>query len=67
MTAIEILTDALQYYGIPALLVKDKLVEVINGYSIEVESNGIYKLYSDGNVVAPFDDLDELCRFILAE
>jgi hypothetical protein len=65
MTAIEILKDALQYYEIPVLEMKDNLIKVIKEYSIEVENNGLYKLYADGDVVAPFDDLDELCRFIL--
>jgi hypothetical protein len=32
---------------------------------VEVEPNGLYRLMSDGSVVAPFDDLDELSRFIL--
>jgi hypothetical protein len=31
---------------------------------IEIEANGIFKLRSEGLVIAPFADLDELCQFI---
>jgi hypothetical protein len=65
MDAKEILLDCLKYYEIPVLLVTGNHVNTIKGYSIEVETNGIYKLISDGSVVAPFDNLDELCTFIL--
>jgi len=65
MTSDEILLDALQYYNIPVLQVSSNMVMVIKNYSIEVEANGIYKLYDNGSVIAPFDDIDDLCRFIL--
>ena len=65
MTAQEVLLDALRYYEIAVSSKKDNIIKVIKNYSIEVEQNGIYKLYDEGNVIAPFDDIDELCRFIL--
>ena len=65
MTAQEILVDALTFYQIEIIGVKDNHVKVQNKFEIEVETNGLYKLYDDGYVVAPFDDINELCRFIL--
>ncbi len=65
MTAQEVLLDALGYYKIAVSSIHNNTIKVIKNYSIEVEQNGVYKLYDDGNVIAPFDDLDELCRFIL--
>lgn len=40
------------------------LVQIDGGYSIEVEKNDIYKLLHENQVVAPFNDLEELCEFI---
>ncbi len=65
MTQIEVLLNALRYYDIPVKLVSKNRVDVVKNYSIEVEVNGLYKLYDNGSVIAPFDDIDELCRFIL--
>jgi hypothetical protein len=65
MTTQETLVAGLKYYSIEIISVNNNKVTVGRGYSIEVETNGLYKLFSDGLVVAPFDDVDELCRFIL--
>lgn len=59
------LRRALVHYEIKVEDVTNWLVKLGNGYEIEVEANGLYKLMDQGQVVAPFDDLDELCRFIL--
>jgi hypothetical protein len=64
MTALEILLEAFKFYGIEILSVNGNRVKVLNNYEIEVEANGMYKLLDDGYVVAPFDDVNELCRFI---
>jgi hypothetical protein len=65
MTALEILLDALKFYEIEIISINGNRVKVQNKFEIEVESNGLYKLFDDGYVVAPFDDINELCRFIL--
>jgi hypothetical protein len=65
MDAKTILLGALDYYNIEILSSAGNTVWVGRGYAIEVEANGLYKLLSDGQVVAPFDEVDELCRFIL--
>lgn len=65
MTALEILLEALKFYEIEVASVNSNYVKVQNNYEIEVESDGLYKLSDDGYIVAPFDDINELCRFML--
>ena len=65
MTALQILLEALQFYEIEILAVNENHVKVQNNYEVEVEANGLYKLLDDGYIVAPFDDINELCRVIL--
>ncbi|HMQ45851.1 MAG TPA: hypothetical protein PKA00_02830 [Saprospiraceae bacterium] len=36
-------------------------------YVIEIEGNELFKLLQNGYVIAPFDDIDELCDFILMD
>ena len=64
MTALEILIGGLNFYEIEILFVEGNHVKLLHNYEIEVETNGMYKLLDDGYVVAPFDDINELCRFI---
>lgn len=66
MIAQENLLEALKGYQIEILSVEGNHVKVQNNYEIEVESNGLYKLLDDGYIVAPFNDLNDLCRFILS-
>jgi len=65
MTPLEILLDALAFYRIEILSVTGQHVKVQNNFEIEVEANGLYKLLDDGYIVAPFHDINELCRVIL--
>ena len=66
MIAQENLLEALKVYQIEILSVEGNHVKVQNNFEIEVESNGLYKLLDDGYIVAPFNDLNDLCRFILS-
>lgn len=65
MSQQEILLDCMSFYQIPVKEVRENHVYTIKAYEIEVESNGLFKLKQQDAVIAPFDDLDELCRFIL--
>jgi len=65
MSALEILLEALKFYEIKIVSVNGNFVKVDHNYEIEVEVNGLYKLSEDGYIVAPFNDINELCRFIL--
>ncbi|MCE2732805.1 MAG: hypothetical protein O9302_01730 [Cyclobacteriaceae bacterium] len=33
-------------------------------YCVEIESDSLYRLSQDGYVIAPYDNLDELCSMI---
>lgn len=65
MTPKEMLLDCLNYYAIPVTNESGTTIDIIKGYRIEIEVNGMYKLTDNGLVIAPFADLDELCRFIV--
>lgn len=66
MTPQEMLLDCLAYYEIQVNRVENNLIFTIKDYEIEVEKNGLYKLKQSGAVIAPFDNLDALCQFILS-
>jgi hypothetical protein len=57
---------ALDCYQIKVWQNEGQYITVSDGYQIEVESNGIFKLRSGKMVIAPFGDLDELCGFLEA-
>jgi hypothetical protein len=63
--AKQLLLGALAYYKIDVLHVDNQFISIIKDYRIEIEQNGIYKLIENGQVIAPFADIDELCQFIL--
>ncbi len=63
-TSKEQLLQAFQEQGIVILVDNGKFLELENEYSVEIEANGIYKLRSEGLVVAPFASVEELCQFI---
>lgn len=64
MTAIERLTTMMEVFGLPVLDQQENQIETQSGYIIEVEGSGLYRLIHLGDVIAPFDDLEELCLFI---
>ncbi|MCB9080591.1 MAG: hypothetical protein H6555_02655 [Lewinellaceae bacterium] len=59
------LLEALRLHNITVLADEGQAVSVIHDYRIEIEREALYKLWWRGEVVAPFNDLDELCQFIL--
>jgi hypothetical protein len=63
-TPREWLLFALQDFGIAVLVDHGQVLEVEKEYTIEVEQNGVFKLLWKGKVVAPFQDLAEMCHFI---
>ena len=66
MNTTAILIDALKYYNIDILNQNGNHFIIGKNYEIEVEPNGLYKLRCDGQVIAPFNDIDELCLFVLS-
>lgn len=65
--AVTRLLPALIYYDIEVVNRSEDTLELSGGYTVEVEGPTLYKLLSDGAVVAPFSDIDELCQFIKAD
>ena len=65
MTALETLLEALKVYEIEVIAIEGNRVKLQHNYEVEVEKNKLYKLIDDGYIVAPFSDLNELCRFVL--
>jgi hypothetical protein len=64
ITSKEQLLQTFKEQGIVVLTDNGKFLELENDYSVEIEANGIYKLRSEGLVVAPFASVEELCQFI---
>lgn len=60
----ELLLLVLRGMEIAVLSENGQFVKVENGYTIEVESKGLYKLLHKNQVVAPFADVVEMCGFI---
>ena len=63
-TSKEQLLQTFKEQGIVVLTDNGKFLELENDFSVEIEANGIYKLRSEGLVVAPFASVEELCQFI---
>ncbi|MEM7575429.1 MAG: hypothetical protein AAF433_21175 [Bacteroidota bacterium] len=55
---------ALDYYQIKILREEEKFLFLEKDYSVELEKGFLFKLYWKGTVVAPFNQLDELCQHI---
>ncbi|MGY6743239.1 MAG: hypothetical protein ACXIUQ_10925 [Cecembia sp.] len=64
MNGTESLLEMMKQFNLPVLTQHGKHIETQNGYVIEVEGPDLYKLIHLGDVIAPFDDLEELCGFI---
>jgi hypothetical protein len=63
----ELLLFVLNHYQIAVLNIEDNKVEVEGDFTIEIEGILLYKLLWKGLVIAPFDDLDNLCANINME
>jgi len=64
LTPEQHLLMALDYYRIPLQRKEEQFYYLPKGYVVEWEGGMRFKLIWDGEVVAPFTSLDELCQFI---
>lgn len=64
---MERLRQALQATGLSIVEQKGKCLMLDKSYTIEVEQEQLFKLLHDNQVVAPFDDIKELCEFIVLD
>lgn len=60
----EHLLMALSYYGIAIIADEGQTLRLEKEYEVEIERGFLFKLRWRGEVVAPFDDLNEMCSFI---
>lgn len=60
----EYLLFGLKHFEIDIEKQAGKYVHLPKDYVIEIEGPNLYKLMQDGAVIAPFDDVEELCLFI---
>ncbi len=60
----EFLLFALQHFGLKVERVEGKMINLGQAYQIEIEGKQLFKLIQAGQVVAPFDDVEDLCHFI---
>lgn len=63
-TPREWLLLALSDFGISIVADRGNTLDLEKEYSVEIEQNGVFRLTWRGKVVAPFQDLAELCHFI---
>ncbi|MEM6629230.1 MAG: hypothetical protein AAF694_06135 [Bacteroidota bacterium] len=54
----------LQHFQLTVQKVEENKVFLLYGYEIEIEGPSLYKLTQEGLVIAPFSDVEDLCRFI---
>jgi hypothetical protein len=60
----EFVLYALAEMKLPVESYQGRYVRLANGFQIEVEARGLYRLSADGFVISPFDDVGDLCQFI---
>ena len=60
----EYLLFALNHFNFKIISSEGKMVFLEKEYTIEIEGKNLFKLKQGGQVVAPFNDVEELCNFI---
>ena len=60
----EFLIFALKHFDITIISQNENMITLAQNYTIEIEGKKLFKLSQEGQVIAPFDDVEELCNFI---
>ncbi len=60
----EFLLFALNHFDLKVSAHEGKMVYLDQHYAIEIEGQKLFKLLQNGQVIAPFSDVAELCNFI---
>ena len=63
-TTKEQLIEALEKHELVVTSSEGKMVWLKKEYTIEIENESLFKLKQGGMVIAPFDDIHEMCQFI---
>ena len=54
----------LKHYEIKLVEEKGNMLHLEHSYQIEIEGPSLFKLIHEGQVVAPFGGVEELCEFL---
>lgn len=60
----EFLLFALQHFKLEVIRHEGNIICIEKDYCIEIEGQKLFKLLHRGEVVSPFNDVEELCHFI---
>lgn len=60
----EFLLSTLRHFDITVTSHEEKMVYLDKAYTIEIEQANLFKLTQGGQVIAPFADAEELCKFV---
>ena len=60
----EFVLYALREMKLPVRHRDGRYIQLENGFLIEVEARGLYRLSANEFVISPFSDVGELCQFI---
>lgn len=63
----EFLLFALQHFDIRVVSHEGKHIWLEDDYEVEIEGRSLFRLLQKGQVIAPFDSVEEICRFILVD
>ncbi len=65
MVESKILLNALKLYEIEVKAIEGNRVKVHNNFEIGIQANALFNLTNNGDEIAAFVDVDELCGFIM--
>lgn len=63
----EFLLFGLNHFNINVVRIENNLITLEKDYEIEIESNGLYRLSQNEEVIAPFSGVEELCSFLVLD
>ncbi len=64
---VDLLEFALDHHGLVVTGREKSRIHLNGAYEIEIEKGNILKLSQGGNVIGPFDEVYDLCQFILKD
>lgn len=60
----EFLAFAFKHYGFEVTNQEGRHYHLASGHEVEVEGQSLFRLSYDGEVIAPFGEVEEMCEFI---
>lgn len=63
----DLLYFAIKHHAFEIISDDGKTIHLKGGYSIEIEKKNLFKLSHNNKVIAPFDEVYDLCQFIIKD